>query len=558
MSSRRRILPVLFLSAAVFGFAPSAEAVVAADLRPHLRELIAAESAPADETRRAALAGTYGARDFGPLWLGDDGPEPRAARLVETLRAAASRGLIASDYRIQEIERLLRAADAESLARLDLLLSEAALRFAADLQGGRVASVALPADIRIAPRPLDAGAVLRELARAEDPEAVFGRLSPADPAYAALLDWLQHYREIKARGGWRNVNGGPTIEPGAVDPRVPALRRRLAITDGAAAEPPVAEAPEHYDADLVAATVRFQARHGLADDGRVGPRTLAALNRSVDARIAQISVNLDRMRAAAARPGGTFVEVNVPAFRLRAMEAGEERLAMAVVVGREARATPIFSSRITEVIFNPPWTVPVKLVREDLLPRLRANPQALVDLGFRFYRGAGEERVEVDPRKVNWRRVSPRAVPYWVRQDPGPKNALGEVRLTIPNIYDVFLHDTPDRHYFARANRALSSGCVRLERPQELVEWILRNTPGWTREAIDMVDAEGITRNIPVRGAVPVHFVYFTAFVENGELQLRDDVYGLDALFVAGIEKRPILEARLPREGTAPAPSLAP
>jgi murein L,D-transpeptidase YcbB/YkuD len=558
MTSARLSVPALLVSAALFGCVPAAGAVVTADLRPHLRDLVAAESTPADETRRAALIGTYGARDFGPLWLGDNGPEPRAARLVETLRTAASRGLIASDYRIQDIERLLRAADAASLARLDLLLSEAALRYAADLQGGRVASVSLPADIRIAPRPIDAGAILRELARADDPDTVFGRLSPADPAYAALLDWLQRYREIKARGGWRSVNGGPTIEPGALDPRVPALRRRLAVTDAAAAEPPVAEAPEHYDAELVAATMRFQARHGLAADGRVGPRTIAALNRSVDARIAQISVNLDRMRALAARPGGTFVEVNVPAFTLRAVEAGEERISMAVVVGREARATPIFSSRITEVIFNPPWTVPVKLVREDLLPRLRANPQALVDLGFRFYRGAGEERVEVDPRKVDWRKVNPRSIPYWVRQDPGPKNALGEVRLTIPNIYDVFLHDTPDRHYFARANRALSSGCVRLERPQELVEWILRNTPGWTREAIDMVDAEGVTRNIPVRGAVPVHFVYFTAFVENGELQLRDDVYGLDALFVAGIEKRPVLEARLPRDGAASPSSLAP
>jgi murein L,D-transpeptidase YcbB/YkuD len=558
MTCLRRILPALLLSAAAVGFAQAAGAVVAADLRPHLRELVAAESAPADDARRAALVGTYSARDFGPLWLGDDGPAPRAARLVETLRAAATRGLIASDYRIQDIERLLRAADAESLARLDLLLSESALRFAADLQGGRVASVALPADIRIAPRPLDAGAILRDLSRADDPDAVFGRLSPADPGYAALIDWLQRYRDIKARGGWRNVAGGPTIEPGAVDPRVPALRRRLAVTDGAAAEPPVADAPDHYDVELVAAAMRFQARHGLAADGRVGPRTVAALNRPVDARIAQISVNLDRMRALAPRPGGTFVEVNVPAFRLRAVEAGEERLSMPVVVGREARATPIFSSRITEVIFNPPWTVPAKLVREDLLPRLRANPQALVDLGFRFYRGAGEERVEVDPRKVDWRKVSSRAVPYWVRQDPGPKNALGEVRLTIPNVYDVFLHDTPDRHYFARANRALSSGCVRLERPMELVEWLLRNTPGWTREAIDNVDAEGVTRNIPIRGAVPVHFVYFTAFVENGELQLRDDIYGLDALFVAGIEKRPVLEARLPRDAAASSTSLAP
>jgi murein L,D-transpeptidase YcbB/YkuD len=539
-------------------FSPIAQALVPADLRPNLRENLAAIEPGLDEARRSAVLAHYQSRDFTPLWLDADGPVPRAGRLVETFRTAAARGLIASDYSIQDIELLLRSSDPQSLARLDLLLTQAALRYAADLQGGRVASVNLPSDIRIVPRPLDANALLRDLARAEDFGSVFDRLSPTDPAYAQLLDWLAEYRAIKARGGWRTIAGGPTIEPGASDPRVPALRRRLAITDRASPDVAPGEDAALYDSDLVAATVRFQMRHGLSPDGRVGPRTLAALNRSVDARIAQIAVNLDRMRALPARPGGTYIEVNVPGFALRAMEGGSERLSMPVVVGREARATPIFSSRITEVIFNPTWTVPSKLVREDLLPRLRANPQALVDLGFRFYRGSGEERVEIDPRKVDWRRVSPRAMPYWVRQDPGPKNALGQFRLTMHNTFDVFLHDTPDRHYFARSDRALSSGCIRLERPSELVEWVLRNTSGWGREAIEAADIDGQTRNVLVRGPVPVHLVYFTAFVKDGELHLREDIYGLDARFVAGIERRPIVEARLPRETAAPTPTLAP
>ncbi len=540
------------------GFSPASMALVPADLRPNMRENIAAIEAAPDEARRNAMLSLYQSRDFTPLWLGDDGPAPRAERLVEMFRTAAARGLIASDYSIQDIERLLRAGDPASLARFDLLLTQAALRYGADLQGGRIASVSLPSDIRITPRPLDADALLRDLARAEDPGSVFDRLAPADPAYMQLLDWLRKYREIKADGGWRAIPGGKTLEPETSDPRVPALRRRLAATDGALPDVALGEDPEFYDSELVAATIRFQVRHGLSPDGRIGPRSLAALNRSVDARIAQIAVNLDRMRALPARPGGTYIEVNVPGFALRAMEGGSERVVMPVVVGREARATPIFSSRITEVIFNPTWTVPSKLVREDLLPRLRANPQSLVDLGFRFYRGSGEERVEIDPRKVDWRRVSPRAMPYWVRQDPGPHNALGQVRLTLPNMFDVFLHDTPDRHYFARAERALSSGCIRLERPFELVEWVLRTTTGWSRDAIEAADADGQTRHVQVRTPVPVHLVYFTAFVKNGDLHLREDIYGLDALFVAGIEKRPIVEARLPRDTVAPAPTLAP
>jgi L,D-transpeptidase YcbB len=325
------------------------------------------------------------------------------------------------------------------------------------------------------------------------------------------------------------------------------------VTDGAAIEPPDASAPEHYDPALVEAVKSFQRRHGLVVDGRAGPRTFAAMNRTVDQRIAQVSVNLDRIRAQAPR-GGTFIEVNVPAFELRAVENGETKLEMDVIVGRAQRATPIFSTRVTEIIFNPPWTVPSKLVREDMLPRLRANPQAMVELGFKVFRGWGEERVEIDPRAVDWRKVSPRGMPYSMRQDPGPKNALGQVRLTMPNTFDVFLHDTPDRHYFRRTDRALSSGCVRLERPIDLVEWVLRNTPNWNREAIEAADAEERTRHVPVRGgAVPVHLVYKTAFVENGVLQLRDDIYGLDALFVAGIERRPLASLTLPTEG-APAP----
>lgn len=541
-------------------------AAVQGDLRPVLRATLAAyapateatsAAASTAERQRQSLLGFYDARGFAPIWLTDNAPAARVGRLVELLKTADRHGLSAIDYNVAEIERLLNAADAQTLARLEFALSQAALRYAADMLGARVASVELPADVKIAPRPLDADRILRELARSDDPAGPLEALAPADPAYAQLRDWLAQYRAIKARGGWRNVASGPTLDPGASDPRVPSLRRRLAITDGAPPEPVDADAAEIFDIELVAALMRFQARHGLAPDGRLGRRTLAALNRSVDARIVQIVANLDRLRARPAAEA-TFIEVNVPGFHLRAVEAGETRIEMPVVVGRESRATPIFSSRVTEVIFNPSWTVPAKLVREDLLPRLRANPQALVDLGFRFYRGSGDERVEVDPRKVDWRKVSPRAMPYWVRQDPGPKNALGQVRLTLPNIYDVFLHDTPDRHYFARAERALSSGCVRLERPIDLAEWVLRNTPGWTREAIEAADADAVTKNVQVRRPIPLHFVYFTAFVQDGDLHLREDIYGVDARFVAGIEKRPIADLRLPREGAAAPASLAP
>jgi murein L,D-transpeptidase YcbB/YkuD len=543
-----RILTVLAVMATA-----AAQAAAPGDLRPFLRDGLTQASLPPGP-QSDALRALYESRNFEPLWFAADGSSARALRLTELLRDAPALGLLPADYKIADLDRLRRAADARGLAEVELGLSRAAARFAADLAGGRVASVTLPADIRIAPRAVDLAGVLRELARADDPARVFDALAPRDPAYVELLAALAELRAIKARGGWRNVDPrGGTLEPDAADPRVPALRRRLAVTDGAMAEPPDAVNPEHYDPALAEAVKRFQRRHGLVVDGRVGPRSFAALNRTVDQRIAQVSVNLDRIRAQAPR-GPAFIEVNVPAFELRAFENGEVKLEMDVIVGRARRATPIFSTRVTEIIFNPPWTVPAKLVREDMLPRLRANPQALADQGFKVFRGWGEERVEIDPRQVDWRKVSPRAMPYTMRQEPGPKNALGQVRFTMPNTFDVFMHDTPDRHYFRRTDRALSSGCVRVERPIDLVEWVLRNTPHWNREAIDAADAEDRTRHVPVHGGQPqVHLVYNTAFVENGVLQLRDDIYGLDALFVAGIEKRPLASLTLPAEG-APAP----
>jgi murein L,D-transpeptidase YcbB/YkuD len=543
-----RILTVLAVMATA-----AAQAAAPGDLRPFLRDGLTQASLPPGP-QSDALRALYESRNFEPLWFAADGSSARALRLTELLRDAPALGLLPADYKIADLDRLRRAADARGLAEVELGLSRAAARFAADLAGGRVASVTLPADIRIAPRAVDLAGVLRELARADDPARVFDALAPRDPAYVELLAALAELRAIKARGGWRNVDPrGGTLEPDAADPRVPALRRRLAVTDGAMAEPPDAVNPEHYDPALAEAVKRFQRRHGLVVDGRVGPRSFAALNRTVDQRIAQVSVNLDRIRAQAPR-GPAFIEVNVPAFELRAFENGEVKLEMDVIVGRARRATPIFSTRVTEIIFNPPWTVPAKLVREDMLPRLRVNPQALADQGFKVFRGWGEERVEIDPRQVDWRKVSPRAMPYTMRQEPGPKNALGQVRFTMPNTFDVFMHDTPDRHYFRRTDRALSSGCVRVERPIDLVEWVLRNTPHWNREAIDAADAEDRTRHVPVHGGQPqVHLVYNTAFVENGVLQLRDDIYGLDALFVAGIEKRPLASLTLPAEG-APAP----
>jgi murein L,D-transpeptidase YcbB/YkuD len=240
------------------------------------------------------------------------------------------------------------------------------------------------------------------------------------------------------------------------------------------------------------------------------------------------------------------IEVNVPEFRLRVLEGDSQTLDMAVIVGKPERPTPTLNTRLTHVVFNPPWGVPLTLAKEDLLPQFRAHPQAMMERGFRVFRTWPAPEQEVDPRRVNWRRVTPQRFPYVIRQDPGSENALGQVRLTIPNAHDIFMHDTPNRSLFRREWRALSSGCIRVERPVELTALALRAQPEWTAEEIARNMASSETRTVVARHPIPVRLVYRTAWVDDrGIVHFREDLYGLDETYAERLGQARVLVAAL-------------
>jgi murein L,D-transpeptidase YcbB/YkuD len=414
-------------------------------------------------------------------------------------------------------------------------LQRAAMQVLSDLTQGRGNPANRP-DLRRDPAANPVQPWLQQLLETDEPAQVIERAVLATPDVAPLKAALAAARLRSAGGGWPTVpTGTTTLEPWAEDSRVPALRARLAATD-----PELAARPgsgTSYDAALQAAVRRFQTAAGLEADGRIGNATFAALNRPASAQVNQLRVALDMRRGVAPQHPSRAVEVNVPDYRLRVVEDGRALLDMAVVVGRPARATPMMVTRLTSVQFNPPWGVPHRLAKEDMLPRLRRDPQAMAQRGFRIFQRVDGQVVEVDPLSVNWHAVNPDRFPYFIRQDSGDANALGRLKFIMPNGDDIFLHDTPERRLFNRPDRAHSSGCIRLAQPYDLLMLLLEQNAGWTRERADRAVASGQTSVVQLARVLPIRLHYTTVTAEGGQVRVRQDIYGLDEAYHRSMER---------------------
>lgn len=457
--------------------------------------------------------------------------QPAAAlhRLAARLRALEEDGLDPAAYAIPPDQ--LAASDPMAWQVALWRAADAAL---ADLLHGRVRDLPDRPDLRRDLASLPLAPWRAELAATAEPAGLIDRAALLPPEALPLKRALAAARARVAAGGFAVIPGGgpDPIEPGSTDPlRIPALRARLAATDAAAG----AGRGATYDEALVAAVRRFQAAEGLEADGRIGQKTLAALNRPAEATVRQLRAALDQRRAAPAAPAERHIEVNVPHQRLTLAEAGQPLLEMAVIVGKPARATPMLRVRLQAVQFNPQWGVPERNAREDLLPRFRRDPRAMMEKGFRVYGFADGQRVEIDPTTIDWARINPQRFPYVIRQDAGDGNALGRIKFVMPNSDDIYMHDTPDRFLFRRPDRAFSSGCIRLEKPMELLEFVLQGAPGWDRARAEKVLDSRVTSAVAVR-PIPVRLHYTTAVVEAGQVRLRPDLYGLDEAYVRAMD----------------------
>ncbi|MES3098399.1 L,D-transpeptidase family protein [Sphingomonas faeni] len=425
-----------------------------------------------------------------------------------------------SDTQAAQLDKLLNgdivaqglksAATATTIAPSKDELVRAALDHARAVHAGRLSEADFQRDWGLRPPAYDPTPAFADAVRQDRIGAWFASLPPPYAGYDGLRKGLQNYRSIASAGGWQTLASGPDFTIGASGPRVIALRKRLAVEDK-----DVDANGDKFDASLLEAVRRAQRRYGLNPSGIVSTQTLAALNVSAGDRVHQIMANMERWRWLPQNLPRDRIQVNIAAAVLTVFDGDVPVQSMRAVTGRPGDETPMLSSTIHSIVINPPWNVPTSIATKELWPKEKANPGYFKRNGFKVIGGTR------------------------LQQQAGDQSALGRFKFDFPNDYSVYLHDTPSRAKFASFSRLSSHGCVRLEKPAELADLLLKGDPTWTPEKVDATVAKGDTVRAPLLKPVSVYLLYWTAFASgNGQMNFRADPYDWDGILASKIEAR--------------------
>lgn len=505
-------MPCRLAALAVLGAiaVPSAIAQNEPPIAVALQHVPPAAAHPAFEADLPALVRFYTARQYQPVWTADGALAPAGQRVLRELQRAGEQGLDVENYLVTPLAQLSAVRDPAKVAELDVLMSLAAARFAHDLGWG----ITLPSEVDngndYAARPFAADEVIARLVQAPDAGAALRGYEPATFVYRELKQALSELRAVAAAGGWKTASDGPVLRQGDTGPRVQELRDRLVERGDLPASLATGDA---FDADIAAALVRFQARHGLTEDGVCGRNVIAELNVPVSKRIEQLRLAMERIRWLPPTPASRRVAVNLADFKAYVFDGDAITFETRAVTGKRFHETPMFTALMTYVVINPYWNVPRSIARAEMLPKIAADPGYLAKNHLEMNGGS-------------------------IRQLPGPWNSLGRFKFMFPNRHNVYLHDTPARALFSQADRAFSHGCVRLEKPAELAA-VLLASQGWTPERIGAAVETGRETVVTLTTPVPVTISYATAFrTPDGLLHYRRDVYGRDARLLAALAHR--------------------
>ena len=501
----------------------SVNKVPAAEIRGAIdKRLKAPRLKPTTEAQWAHTKALYDNHDGNPLWLDGDGLRERRTKTLMTALLNADADALALDaYPLEELRRVLstladtRKPGADLLAEVDVALSATYVMLGDDLLTGQVSPRSVSQDWHLEPTSAQIDVALDRFLRETRFDVAMTQMRPEYEEYAALQEQLVRYRKLIASGGWQTLPETKTLKPGDRAPAtyLTALRERLSVegylTDDIRQSSDTTADSVYGDA-IAGAVAMFQREHGIVVDSALGAETVKSLNVPAEYRLGQIAANMERYRWMPRTPGDKYVIVNIPAFQLEAFENGAKALEMKVIVGAEFanRNTPAFSDSMQYVVFRPYWNATDNIMDNELWPKAGADPTFLKRNNYEIVNEGGKRRI---------------------RQKPGDKNALGLVKFMFPNTFDIYMHDTPEQELFDKDVRAFSHGCIRLEQPERLAEWVL----GWTPEQVqEAMHSDRDDRRVDLEKKVPVYIVYFTTYVREGRLHFGNDLYNRDSALV--------------------------
>jgi murein L,D-transpeptidase YcbB/YkuD len=484
----------------------------------------------------------YSHRGYRAAWTDEDD----VAQLLKSLSDTGVDGLDPEDFRIAELVTARNSMQTTAptpgqQAAFDISATQTFITALLQLRRGKVDPSRLDIHWNFDPLGIDPREDVNLFFAALDSHDVaraFAQAPPQEAIYGTLRQGLAQLRRVRDSGGWPKVPGGQTLRPGMDDASVAQLRARLVAGGYLTAK---MNTRSGYDDTVMAAVKKYQAEQYLGADGVAGPATLAALNVPVEARIDQVRVNMERARWLLYKLQGTFVIVDIAGYKVSFYRDGKLIWRSRVQVGKPYRSTPIFQSEITYVTFNPTWTVPPTILKQDVIPKVQNDPGYLAANRIRVLDREGNV---LDPSDVDW--SNPRGI--HLRQDAGPDSSLGQVVIRFPNDYAIYLHDTPHRELFAKTVRATSSGCIRVENPLQLVELLFNDPVRWNSAGIQKQLANGRTENVLLPVKVPVLLAYWTVDLSNdGRVTFKPDIYDYDARVLQGLSqptKLPALDLR--------------
>lgn len=489
----------------------------------------------------------YQARNYQPAWISGNGDLQGAAKVIEAIASMADHGLQPDDYHFRNAQRAfsrLESAIAEgtagpqAIAELDILLTDAMMMMVSHLYMGKVDPESIKAQWKIQRgRPdLDAASKIREgLERSKNALEILRDFYPSSPLYGYIMDALKYYRSLERLPTFEAIKlKKSSIKPDEEDENIPAIRQRLVFLK--MLEAGDTENQYLYDAALQSGIRRLQKLHGLNADAVIGKATLDALNMSIETRNTLLTINLERMRWMPWDFGDFYGWVNIADQRVYFNTRTDTLYAGRAIIGRNYRRTPVFEAKMDHIVFSPTWTVPPTILNNDVLPAVRKDIGYLASKNMRVLTMSGQQ---VDPKSIDWSKTGRGGFPYMIRQDPGPQNALGLVKFMFPNTYNVYMHDTPSKELFEKDDRALSSGCIRIENPKALAILLLKEQ-GWTEERITAAMNSGREQLVRLDKKLPVIITYMTAWADaKGEIHFRNDLYKRDAELIAALKGKP-------------------